>query len=135
MSIPPSPGNWPPPPIGGGVPGGAPVTQDDKTMAIIAWIGGVFVSFLVPLIIYLLKKDQSKFVAFHAMQSMAFFGAILVAYLIAGALSVILIGYLLFPVIFILTLVYGILAALAANRGEWYEIPIVGKFARQQVGV
>ena len=137
MSVPPSappPGHWPPPPSGG-VPETTGVSQDDRTMAIVAWIGGIFVSFLVPLVIYLVKKDQSKFVAFHAMQSMAFFGAVLIAYFIAGALTVVLVGFLLFPAIFVLTLVYGILAALAANRGEWYEIPIVGKFARQQVGV
>ena len=24
---------------------------------------------------------------------------------------------------------------LAANRGEWYEIPMIGPFARQQVGM
>ena len=129
----PPPGGWPPPPTG--VAPGVAASQDDRTMAIVAWIGGIFVSFLVPLVIYLIKKDQSKFVAFHAMQSMAFFGATLIAYFIAGALTLVLVGFLLFPLIFILTLVYGILAALAANRGEWYEIPVVGKFARQQVGI
>lgn len=35
----------------------------------------------------------------------------------------------------ILAIVFGIITALAANKGEWYEIPLIGKFAKQQVGI
>ena len=110
-------------------------TSEDKTLALIAYIGGVFVSFLVPLILYLVKKDQSRFVAFHAMQALIFHIAILIGYFVAFALTPVLIGFLIFPLVGVLSLVFSILAALAANRGEWYEIPVVGKFTRQQLGV
>ena len=42
---------------------------------------------------------------------------------------------LLAPVLWIVGIVFAILAGMAANRGEWYEIPVIGKFARQQTGV
>ena len=145
MSVPPPPpGSDIPPqtPLGAQAPLGATpgygttaVTQDDKTMALIAYLGGAFISFLVPLIIYFMKKDQSKFVAYHAMQALIFHIAMLVGYIIGGALTMVLIGFLLLPVVGILSLVYSIIAALAANKGEWYEIPVVGKYARQQAGV
>lgn len=111
------------------------VTQEDKTLALIAYLGGAFVSFIVPLVLYLVKKDQSKFVAYHAMQALIFHVAILIGYMISGALTVVLVGFLLLPVVGILSLVFSIIAALAAYRGEWYEIPLVGKYARQFANV
>lgn len=110
--------------------GSSEITQDEKTMATIACVLVIFTHWVGPLIIYFIKKDQSKFVAFYAMQAM-----------ILGIVTTVL--YVLTPVTFfisfgvggILNLVFGILSAMAANKGEWYEIPVIGKFAKQQVGI
>ncbi len=133
MSIPPT-GNDIPPPASYGA-GALEITQEDKTLALIAYLGGIFVSFIVPLVLYFVKKDQSRFVAYHAMQAMIFHIAILIGYFIGGMLTVVLIGFLVLPAVGILSLVFSIIAALAANRGEWYEIPLVGKYARQFANV
>lgn len=109
-------------------------TAEDRTLAAVGYAAAVFVSFLVPLVLYFVKKDQSKFVAFHAMQAIIFHVAVAVGYAIAAMLTLVLIGVLLFPVVGLLSLIFSILAALAAYRGEWYEIPLVGKMARQIVG-
>ena len=129
----PPPSNWPPPPAG--VPGDATISQDERTMAMLAYILGIFTSFLGPLIIWLIKKDQSKFVAYHGMQALLFHAVIVVGYILSSFLAVFMIGFLTYPLFGILSLVYSIIAGLAANKGEWYEIPFVGKFARQQAGV
>lgn len=122
-----------PPPL---PPSGDPTgsTAEDRALAAVGYIAAVFVSFLVPLVLYFVKKDQSKFVAFHAMQAILFHVAIAIGYAIAGVLTILLIGILLFPVVGLLSLIFSILAALAAYRGEWYEIPLVGRLARQIVG-
>lgn len=39
------------------------------------------------------------------------------------------------PVFGLLSLVFSIIAGLAANRGEWYDIPVIGPIARQQSGL
>ena len=39
------------------------------------------------------------------------------------------------PLIWVAGIVFAVIAGLAANRGEWYELPVVGKIARQQTGV
>jgi hypothetical protein len=110
--------------------GSSEITQDDKTMAMVAWLIGIVTGWVGPLIIYLVKKDQSKFVAYHALQATFFHVAIIVLYmasaftfLISGAAGV------------LLSLVFSIIAGLAANRGEWYEVPLIGKFTKQQVGI
>jgi len=43
---------------------------------------------------------------------------------VAFVLSLILIGLLLLPILFVLGIVFPILAAVAANRGEWYRYPV-----------
>lgn len=138
MSVPPPPHSSdipPQTPMGATPAYGTDVSQDDRTMALIAYIGGAFVSFIVPLVIYFIKKDQSKFVAFHAMQAMIFHIAILICYFIGVPLIAVLIGIPIVLAVGILSIVFSVIAALAANKGEWYEIPVVGKFARQQAGV
>jgi len=110
------------------------VTQDDKTLAMLSYILGIFTGFLGPLILWLVKKDQSKFIAFHSLQALLLHGVVVVGYILSSFLVILLIGLLTYPAFFVLGLVFSILAGLAANRGEWYEIPVIGAFARQQVG-
>lgn len=110
------------------------ITQDDKTMAMLAYVLGVATGFVGPLILWLLKKDQSKFVACHAFQALLLHAAVVLGYIASGLLVFVLIGFITYPAFFLLGLVFSILAGLAANRGEWYDIPILGKIARQQTG-
>ena len=110
------------------------ISQDDKTMAMLAYILGVFTGFLGPLVLWLIKKDQSKFVAYHALQALLLHAVVVLGYILSGLLVFVLIGFLTYPAFFLLGLVFSILAGLAANRGEWYDIPILGKIARQQTG-
>jgi len=104
-------------------------------MAMLAYLLGVFTGFLGPLVLWLLKKDQSKFVAFHALQALLLHAVVTIGYFISGALMVVLIGMVTLPAFWILGLVFSILAGLAANKGDWYEIPVIGKIARQSAGV
>src|SRR4051812_7355437 len=45
-------------------------TQDERTLAILSHILTLVAPILAPLIIYLLKKDESKYVAAHAKESL-----------------------------------------------------------------
>lgn len=108
------------------------ITQDDKTMAMLAYLLGPFTGFLGPLLLWVLKKDQSKFVGFHALQALLLHAFVSIGCVISFVLF--FISFALLPVFLILGIVFSILAGLAANRGEWYDIPVLGKIARQQTG-
>ena len=76
----------------------------------------------------MIKKDQSKFLDHHGREALNFQLNVLIVTLaltvLATALMFILIGILLFPVIFAIAigaLVLEILAGIAANRGEWHR--------------
>lgn len=95
----------------------------------------VFTVFLGPVAalgIWLYFRERSEAVAFHALQSAAYQGAWLLALAVgwgvAGILTVVLVGFLLFPVMAILTvvpIVHTAYAAYKVSQGVDYRYPIV----------
>ena len=121
------------------------VTQEEKIVALLAPVLALVFWCLAPLgpfIIYMIKKDQSRFVASHALQATYFFGALWLAsllLLVVGMLLTCLTGlgfilYLLMFPIYIAGLVYGILAAVRAYEGKYFIYPVTGPLAQAKVG-
>ncbi len=104
------------------------ITNDDRTMALLAHIGGILTGFLVPLIIWLIKKDQSEFVDHHGREALNFQITVIIAFFISAILTYVLIGCFMFAAVWIGDIVFGVLAAVAANKGEWYRYPISIRF-------
>lgn len=96
-------------------------TSDEKTMALLSHILTLVAPILAPLIIYLIKKDESKFVAYHAKESLNFQITMVVIVII---LVVTIIGILLLWVVGIISLVLVILATIRASEGKLYKYPI-----------
>ncbi|MEU5860506.1 DUF4870 domain-containing protein [Nonomuraea sp. NPDC047529] len=97
--------------------------SDDTTMAMLAHLLGLLVSWVGPLIIYLMKKDESPYVRDQAAEALNFQITMFIGYLVAGVLTVVLVGLLLFPIVWIVSLIFHIQAAVATNRGENYRYP------------
>jgi uncharacterized Tic20 family protein len=105
-------------------------TSDEKTMAILAHILTIFAGFIAPLVVYLVKKDESAYVAAHAKESLNFQLTLLIAYLICIVLMVVLIGILLIWVVMIANLVLVIMATIKASEGKLYKYPFSIKFVK-----
>jgi uncharacterized protein len=112
--------------------------QQENSWSILAHLSlflNLFTGFLGPiaaLVIWLVYKDRSQKVAFHALQSMWYQVAWLVllgvGWAFTGLLMLVLIGFLLVPVMALLTLVPFVHAAYAAYRvsqGEDYRYPFI----------
>jgi len=93
-----------------------------NTTAALAYLLG----WLSGLVILLTEKDD-KFIRFHAMQSIIFFGLVTVVGFIP------FIGWILFPVVALLGLVFWIVCLVKAYQGEEYMIPFIGQFAKDQL--
>ncbi len=121
-------------PLGGsGYPGpynGPEPSKDDKTMGMLAHLLSIFLGFLGPLIIWLIKKDQSPFVDDQGKEALNFQLVALIGYVIAGATSCLFIGLLIFPVVWVCTLIFGIMGALEANKGVAYRYPFNVRFIK-----
>ena len=97
--------------------------KDSKTMSLLAHLLGILIGFIGPLVIWLLKKDTSPFVDDQGKESLNFQLTLLIGYIIAGATSCIFIGMLIFPVVWIVGLILGIMGAMKANEGVAYRYP------------
>jgi hypothetical protein len=99
-------------------------TPDEKTMATLAHLLALFTGFVGPLIIWLLKKDQSDFVDDQGKEALNFQISIFIYGAIAGATMLVFIGILLLPAVWIFDIVNIIRGAIAANKGERFRYPL-----------
>ena len=95
-------------------------TSDEKTMAVLSHILTLVAPILAPLIIYLVKKNESKFVEWHAKESLNF--QITVAIIII-ILFLTIIGIFITWIVGIISLVLVIIATIRASEGKLYKYP------------
>lgn len=105
--------------------------EDQRLWATLTHIGGIFFNFVAPLVAYLVLRDRGGFIREHTRVALNFHITVAIAYIACAILSVVVIGALLFPIVVVLTIVFGILAAVAANRGQFYRYPLSIEFIKQ----
>jgi uncharacterized Tic20 family protein len=104
---------------------GAPLSPgDQRTWAVVSHVSGIFVSFLAPLVIWLVFRGRGAYLEDQAKEALNFQITLIIAYLVGGILSVIGIGLILIFLTWLATIVFAILAAVAASRGEPYRYPV-----------
>ena len=99
------------------------ITADDRNIAVITHLAGTLFSIFPGLIVWLLKKDDSTYIADQAKEALNFQITILLAYFISTVLAFILIGFVLMGVLWITNIILCIIAAIAASKGESYRYP------------
>jgi len=97
--------------------------KDDCNIAMLAHLLGIFTGFLGALIIWLLKKDDSAYINAQAKEALNFQITIVIGFVIAWVLAWILIGIALIPILYILNIVFCIIGAIAASKGQDYRYP------------
>ena len=131
-------------------------THDEKTFALLIYVLGIFSGFLAPLIFFIVKRD-SKYVSFHALQSLAWhaiyfalvFGGMIIVFIsIFASIAFHPMDHAQPPLAFLglfgmvwliavggalLNLILGIILAVKANRGEWAQIPLIGGWILRKV--
>jgi len=106
--------------------------------ALLCWVPcciGTIFSIVVAIV-----EKESKFVRFHAFQSLLFHGAVIVIYVALSVLSMALavvhlgiVGLLIWVIEILVGVAYlgvSILMIIKANSGEEYELPTIGRMAR-----
>lgn len=95
-------------------------TSDEKTIAVLSHILTFIAPILAPLIIYLVKKNESKYVAYHAKESLNFQITIMIV-VIGLCISVVGLFFIWLPAIIAFVLV--IIATVRASEGVLYKYP------------
>lgn len=124
--------------------------QEERQWAMLAHMGVLanlvsgFLGPVVPLAIYLIYKDRSRYVAYQSLQGLIFQliwwvgGGILtgIAWAITGTLSAVLIGLLCIPFACVISamplvaLVYGVYAGIQCNQGADFKYWLIGDWFR-----
>lgn len=112
-------------------------TKEERTWALAAHLGGPvgclasagLLGFLVPLVIWLVQRNESAFAADQAREALNFQITVFLLWILGGVFVIATLGIgLLFviPAFFVLwavQVVLGILAAVRAYDGVWYRYP------------
>lgn len=101
---------------------------DEKLWATLIHIGGILFGILPALIGYLVLKDRGPFIREHTATALNFQITLLIAYVVGWITSFFIIGLFILLAAWILSIVFGIMAALAANKGQPYVYPLAIKF-------
>ena len=99
-------------------------SNDDKNIATVTHLAGTVFSFIPALLVWILKKDDSTYLNNQAKEALNFQITMLIAQFIAGILVWILIGFILIPIVWIINVVFCIIAAISASKGETYRYPL-----------
>ena len=101
--------------------------SDDKTFGMLAHLLGPLTSFIGPLIIWLIKREESPFVDDQGKESLNFQITIAIGIAVVFFLSMIpiiqCVAILLFPALGVIDLIFGILGCVEANKGNLYRYP------------
>ena len=89
---------------------------------LVGWITGL---------IFLLIEKESKFVRFHAIQSIAIYVVLFVIYMVFWFIPII--GWIINIFIGLAMFILWIVLMYKAYHGEKFKLPIVGDFAEKQV--
>ena len=109
--------------------------SDDHTWALLSYVLAFVASVIAPLVIYLVKMNESRYVRFHAAQALnmgitAFIESIGI-FIVGILLAVITHGFgillmlLAFVALGIAHLVYLILGAVRSNQGQLFRVPTI----------
>ena len=86
--------------------------------------------FFGPLIVWLLKRAESAEIDAHGKESVNFQISMLIYNIIAGILCIVLIGFPLLIILWILNTVFVIIASIQASEGKLYRYPLAIRFIK-----
>ncbi|MHC5795963.1 DUF4870 domain-containing protein [Lacisediminihabitans sp. FW035] len=102
--------------------------SDEKLWAMLVHLGGIFFHFLPALIGYLVLRDRGPFVREHTRAALNFQLTVLLGYLVGLFTLWLFVGAIIILAVAVLDIVFSIIAAIAANRGELYTYPVAIRF-------
>jgi len=98
--------------------------SDERLWATLSHVSIPFFGFVGPLVVYLALGERSAWLKANAVEGLNFAILYTVAQVVSVILVAVVIGGILLPLIGIAALVLCILAAIAANKGDFYKYPV-----------
>ncbi|MBN9631676.1 DUF4870 domain-containing protein [Leifsonia sp. TF02-11] len=101
---------------------------DEKLWATLIHIGGILFNWIPALVGYLVLKDRGPFIRSHTATALNFQITLFIGYVVGWILSIVGIGLIILLAVWVLNIVFSIIAAIKANQGQFYTYPVAIKF-------
>ncbi|WP_249871447.1 DUF4870 domain-containing protein [Oceanobacillus saliphilus] len=105
-------------------------SSDDRLFAMLIYVLSFPFPILGPLLIWLLKREDSEFVDYHGKEYFNFFVSYFIFGAIASILVILVVGIILLIIIGIMAFVLTIIAAVKSYQGERYRFPFIFHFIK-----
>jgi uncharacterized Tic20 family protein len=100
------------------------INSEEKIWAVLAHLSSfIGLPFFLPLVIYLLKRKESPYLAENAREAINFHITLFLAFLVCAILMFVLIGFFLAALLAVFAFVVAIVAAIRASEGGVYRYP------------
>ena len=96
---------------------GGETQPDERVLGLVSHLSAFIFPIIGPLLVYLIQKDKSRFVGYHAIQATIF-------QVIAAVVSGVTCGFGL------VSLILAVVMAVKANNGEWEGYPLMESVGR-----
>ena len=124
--------NAPPPPSANPPPPSRPVDHSLDVLCHLLSLAGLtgipFANVLGPLILWLIKRNESPSVDAHGKESLNFQISMTIWLLLCVPLMFVFVGFVVAAVLVVLAIVWVVLAALEASKGGFYRYPLTIRF-------
>jgi len=108
------------------------IPKEERTWAMLCHLGtfGFYVfpilgNFIIPLVIWLMKRDDMPYVREQGRESINFQITTLIYGAIAGILCFVLIGFLLLPLVLLFQIVFALIASIKTYDGKPWRYPAI----------
>lgn len=105
-------------------------SSEERTLAAVIYGISFFTAFIGPVIIWLMKKDESEFIDYHGKEYLNFLISYAVYTAISAILVILLVGIFLLWLLGIFAFIFTIIAAINAYDGKMYRIPFIFRIIR-----
>ena len=112
------------------------LTNEEKTFGMLAHLSALagfvipFGNLIGPLVVWLLKKEQSNWVDIQGKESLNFQLSVTIYAIASGILIVLLVGILLLIAVGVFALVMVVIASVKVNTGEDFKYPLCIRFIK-----
>lgn len=103
-------------------------TDDERLMAVLIYVTSFFTSIIGPLLIWLIKRDTSRFVDISGKNYFNFIISYSIWSIVTSLLMFVLIGFVILPIVLLLSFIFHIVAIIKAYNGEDYLPPLSIRF-------
>ncbi len=113
------------------------LTKEDRNMAMLchlasfAMLVGIPLGNIIgPLIVWLMKREQSSFVDWHGKESINFQISVTMYAIISAILILAVVGFVLLPLTIVFALIMTIVGTMRANDGLRHQYPLTMRFIK-----